>query len=121
MFIGLVYLFGAPTHVYFALWNPDGYRGMSDWAPPITSLSRDFWLSWFLPNARYLGLLIAVVEVAVAVLILSRGHGTRLGFGAATLFHVAARRAVRHVAVHHPDDPRSGVHDPLRLSRRTHR
>jgi hypothetical protein len=25
------------------------------------------------------------------------------------------------VAVHHPDDPRSGVHDPLRLSRRTHR
>jgi hypothetical protein len=89
IFIGLVYLFGAPTHVYFALWNPDGYRGMSDWSPPITSLSRDFWLSWFLPNARYLGLLIAVVELIVAVLILSRGRTSRLGFGAAALFHVA--------------------------------
>jgi hypothetical protein len=24
--------------VYFALWNPDGYRGMSDWSPPIRVL-----------------------------------------------------------------------------------
>lgn len=89
MLIGIVYLFGSPVHVYFALFNAEGYRGMSDWAPPITAASERFWFSWFLPNARYFGLLIAVVELSIAVLILSRGLPTSLGLAAATAFHLA--------------------------------
>lgn len=87
--IGFVYLFGAPTHVYFAVFDPDGYRGMSEWAPPITSVSRTFWDSWFVPNARVLALLLAAAELTIAILILSRDSWTRLGLAAAALFHVA--------------------------------
>jgi hypothetical protein len=89
MLIGLVYLLGAPTHLYFALFNTDGYRGMSDWSPPVTAASRAFWVDWFLPNARYLGLVIAAGELAIAILILSRRAGTKLGFACAASFHVA--------------------------------
>ncbi len=87
--IGLVYLFGAPTHVYFALMDPAGYRGMSEWAPPVTAVSRVLWEDWFLPNAHYLGLLIAAGELGIALLILSRGRAARLGFVGATAFHLS--------------------------------
>ncbi len=85
--VGLVYLLGAPTHVYFALANRKGYRDMSEWAPPISELSRLFWETWFLPNARLLGLGIALIELTVAALIFSRGMATRLGFLGALKFH----------------------------------
>ena len=87
--IGLVYLFGAPTHLYFALVNPAGYRDMGAWAPPITPLSREFWDAWFIPNARFFGVTLAFAELAIALLILSRGRATALGFIAATGFHLA--------------------------------
>jgi hypothetical protein len=62
---------------------------MSEWAPPVTSLSRTFWESWFLPNVRYLGLVIAAAELTIAALIFGRGAATRLGFACATAFHTA--------------------------------
>ena len=87
--IGFVYLFGAPTHVYFALFNPKGYEGMGEWSPPYLEVSRVFWESWFLPNARYLGLAIAAAELAIALMILGRGRAARFGLVAAAGFHVA--------------------------------
>jgi hypothetical protein len=47
------------------------------------------WESWFLPNARYLGLLVAAFELTVAVRILSRGRVTRVGFVGTLVFHIA--------------------------------
>jgi hypothetical protein len=52
-------------------------------------MSRTFWESWFLPNARYLGLAIAAGELVIALLILGRGRWTRAGLVCATLFHLA--------------------------------
>jgi hypothetical protein len=62
---------------------------MSEWSPPITSASRTFWESWFIPNARVFALLLAAGELALALLIVSRAGWTRLGLAAATFFHVA--------------------------------
>jgi hypothetical protein len=87
--VGLVYLFGAPTHVYVGLVDPDGYRAMSEWSPPVTQVSRTIWESWFIPNARYLALLLVIGELTIATLILARGWWTRLGFAFAATFHVA--------------------------------
>jgi hypothetical protein len=85
--LGLVYFFGSPTHVYFALENPKGYRDFSEWAPPTSELSRDVW-AWFLSNAQHLALLIAAFELVVAVLIFYGGRATTVGLSGALGFHL---------------------------------
>jgi hypothetical protein len=82
-----VYLLGAPTHVYFALWNAAGYRGMSDWSPPWNGVGEWFWFDVFLPYATVFGLLVAVAELAIGIALLSRS-GARGGLVAAALFHM---------------------------------
>lgn len=84
--LGLVYLFGSPIHVYFSF-NAPAYHDFSEWAPPITELSREVW-TWFLSNAQVLALLLAMFELLVSVLILWGGQATRLGLIGALGFHL---------------------------------
>jgi hypothetical protein len=87
--LGFTYVVGSPIHIYFALVKPMGYRDMSEWAPPVSELAREFWYVWFLPNARIFALVIAGFEIAVGILIVRGGSATRWGLVGALGFHLA--------------------------------
>lgn len=85
VFVGLFFAaMGLGVNGMFVLTNPQGFVDFAANAP--IPAYRDIGLALVEPNPRAFGLFMLVFEVAVSLLILSRGRYVKLGLGGAVLF-----------------------------------
>lgn len=86
--MGVFYLIGAAFNLVWTFTHTDKFFGAfadGAWSRPAESLMRDF----VIPNGRLITVLIIVFQVAVGVLILTRGDFVRTALIAGGLFAVA--------------------------------
>ncbi len=85
-FIALWYLLGWVSHVYLGLFSPGTYRTFGDTAliPGYT----DFWRSVMMPSISFFAVLLAVFEIIVGLLLISKGKWVKYGLVLSLLFNL---------------------------------
>ncbi len=85
-FIALWYLLGWVSHVYLGLFSPGMYRAFGDTAliPGYTA----FWRSVMMPSISFFAVLLAVFEITVGALLISKGKWVKYGLVCSLLFNL---------------------------------
>lgn len=80
------YLLGWMSHVYLGLNNPEIYRpfGQTALIPAFTG----FWYNNMMPHITTLALLLAVFEISVGVLLISKGGWVKIGITLSIVFNL---------------------------------
>ena len=80
------YLLGWISHVYLGLNNPEIYRpfGQTALSPAFTS----FWVNNVMPHITAFALLLAVFEISVGVLLISKGGWVKIGIVLSIAFNL---------------------------------
>jgi hypothetical protein len=86
LFFALWYLGGTLVHVFLAVFKPQGYQPFCSRA--VIPLERELWGSFVMPNIRFFALTLAAFELAVGVLLLSKGTMAKLGLALSILFNL---------------------------------
>lgn len=83
-FVALWYLLGWVSHVYLGLFSPETYRIFGDTAliPAYTA----FWNNFLMPNITVFALLLAVFEITVGSLLISKKKWVKIGLLFSILF-----------------------------------
>lgn len=84
--LAMIYLAGTVIHAYNAIANPQLYRPFGE--SSLTPLSRDLWKSLVMPHIRIWAALLAALELAVGVLLLSKGPLVKVGLAVSILFNL---------------------------------
>lgn len=84
-FVALWYLLGWISHVYLGLFSPDTYQVFGETAlfPFVTAL----WRGWIFPNITVCALFLAVFEIAVGFLLISKGKWVKYGLALSVCFN----------------------------------
>ena len=85
-FIALWYLLGWLSHVYLGLFAPEIYRSMGDTA--IIPAYTVFWHDSVMPYISIFALVLAVFEVIVGCLLISKGKWVKIGLILSLLFNL---------------------------------
>lgn len=85
VFVALWYLIGWISHVYLGLFSPDTYKVFGETAlfPFVTSL----WRGWIFPHITLCALVLAVFEIAVGLLLISKGRWVKFGLALSMFFN----------------------------------
>jgi hypothetical protein len=102
VFFALWYLLGSLVHLKFGLTNNHIYEVFG--RTSLFAASRELWSSVVMPNITLLALLLAVFELATAMLILSKGRYVKLGLAASVLFNLF----LMQLGLGYPEIPWSG-------------
>jgi hypothetical protein len=102
VFFALWYLLGSLVHLKFGLTNNHIYEVFG--RTSLFAASRELWSSVVMPNITLLALLLAVFELATAMLILSKGRYVTLGLAASVLFNLF----LMQLGLGYPEIPWSG-------------
>jgi hypothetical protein len=86
VFFALWYLLGSLIHVKYGLNNNHIYEAFG--TTSLLAASRDLWISVVMPHITFFALLLAAFELAVGILILSKGLYVTLGLAASVLFNL---------------------------------
>ncbi len=85
-FVAIWYLFGWISHVYLGLFSPETYRLFGDTAlmPAYTA----FWNNFVMPNITFFALMLAVFEIVVGSLLISKKKWVKIGLIFSILFNL---------------------------------
>lgn len=85
-FVALWYLLGWISHVYLGLFAPTTYRSFGETAlfPAYTNL----WQKFVMPHITFYTLLLAVFEIVVGYLLVSKGMAVKIGVICSILFNI---------------------------------
>lgn len=85
-FVALWYLLGWVSHVYLGLFSPDTYRLFGETAliPAYTA----FWKNFMMPNITIFALILAVFEIVVGSLLISKKKWVKIGLVLSILFNL---------------------------------
>jgi hypothetical protein len=86
LFIALWYLLGWVSHVYLGLNNPEIYRAFGQTAL-IPAFTR-FWYGVMMPQMTVFALLLAAFEIAVGILLISKGNTVKIGLALSIAFNL---------------------------------
>jgi len=87
LFVGMFFgVMGAGVHGLLVLTNPEGYVGFAEQA--LLPFYRQIGVFLTAPHPRAFGIVMLMLEVTLAVLILSRGRWVKVGIAGAILFLV---------------------------------
>lgn len=86
LFIALWYLLGWVSHVYLGVCAPETYRsfGATAMIPGYTYL----WQAWIMPSITMWALVLALFEIGVGCLLVSKGKWVKLGLLLSILFNL---------------------------------
>lgn len=85
-FVALWYLLGWISHVYLGLFAPATYRSLGETA--LFSAYRDLWQDSVMPHITFFALLLAVFEIVVGYLLVSKGMAVKIGAICSILFNL---------------------------------
>lgn len=86
MFFALWYLLGSLVHVRFGLTNHHIYEPFG--RTSLFAVSRELWMSLVMPNITFFAFLLAAFEIAIGILILSKGRYVKIGLTTSLLFNL---------------------------------
>ena len=86
LFVALWYLLGWLSHVYLGLFAPETYRPFGETA--LIPAYTDFWQSMVMPFITAFALGLAVFEVLVGCLLISKGNWVKTGLVFSILFNL---------------------------------
>jgi len=84
--MGVIYIFGAATNLRFALTNPQIYEDFAIFA--IVPFYQTLWAEIVMPYVTIWILLVAVFEISMGILILSKGKLVKIGLLGVILFNL---------------------------------
>ncbi len=80
------YLIGWAFHIYNGIWSPEVYQGFSKTVifPPVQWI----WFNAIIPNITLFTLLLAVIQIVIGVLFISKGKWVKIGVCFSLAFNV---------------------------------
>ncbi len=85
-FVAPWYLLGWAVHVYFAVTNPQLYRGFG--STILIPVVRSLWQTLIMPNIVFFLLILAIFELLVGFLLIGKGKQVKLGLGMSIFFNL---------------------------------
>lgn len=85
-FIAVWYLLGWMVHIYLAISSSQMYSAFGK-TSLITGYS-NFWQGWIMPRISFFAILLAVFEIVVGLLIISKGKWVKYGLALSTAFNI---------------------------------
>ncbi len=86
LFVALWYLLGWLSHVYFGLFAPEIYRPLGETA--LIPAYANLWQSLVMPYITFFTLVLAVFQVLVGCLLISKGRWVKIGLSLSILFNL---------------------------------
>ena len=86
VFFALWYLLGSLVHVKFGLTNNHIYERFG--STSLFAASRELWTTVVMPHIAFFALLLAAFEMAVGILLLSKGRYVKIGLTTSVLFNL---------------------------------
>ena len=89
VFFALWYLFGSLVHVKFGLTNNHIYERFG--RTSLFAASRELWTTVVMPHIAFFALLLAAFEMAVGILLLSKGRYVKIGLSGERVVQLVPR------------------------------
>ena len=85
LFFALWYLLGWVIHFYLGIWSPETYEAFSKTA--LFSPFQWIWFNVIIPNITIFALLLAVIEIIIGLMLISKGKWVKLGVILSLIFN----------------------------------